>query len=274
MHDCKPLAAALGLAAALVSPLAHAQEASVADHVDARSPVTLGLSVGGSRYDNDYQSYYQATFVPSVAVQLDHGVALEGAMPFTGGFTPNSSCCRYGLGNATVGVRYRAQLGQGFELTVPGSVSLPTASAKGESRRNNLYTATAELSRDAGLYLPDTVSARMAAEVRYRRNRWSAMLGLGTSMWSTSGDDGRESTVVVPGYAEVGWRVIDSLTPTLGIRAIANPGAEQPVAASAEAGASYRRGPVLYQLKLAVPVDRESRERNLLSILGALSWRI
>jgi hypothetical protein len=258
---------ALPPASALADPV-------VEERAEKPSPVTLGLAVGGSRYDNDYQSYYQATLVPSVALSIGDGVVLEGAMPVTGGFTPNSSCCRRGLGNATVGARYRLVLDEGLTLTIPGSLSLPTSSSEGEARRNGLYTATAELSRGAGLYLPDTTTARMAAQGQYRRGPFLAMLAVGTTVWSTAADGGRTNTVVFPVRAEVGWQAWSSLIPSLGLRTLTNPDADSPVVATAEVGASYQHGSALYRLTLSVPLDAESRERNLVSILGALSWKI
>jgi hypothetical protein len=122
------------------------------------SLATIGLESEATRYGTSYETVYQLSLLPSARLRLD---ALEVAaiVPLSASATLPTFCCRTTLGNATISVAYRGD-GGGLRFWSGGSISAPTS--RWSDAHASSLAATAALMHDAGYYLPNTTTLRVA----------------------------------------------------------------------------------------------------------------
>lgn len=263
---------ACALAAAMPGQ-ARAEEV-VAEKSAEPGDLELGVDLSTTRFGTAHQTFYQLTLNPTIARRLGRGISIIGAVPLSGGWTPNSSCCRMSLGNLTAGARYQQRLSDELTFWGESSVSAPTSGSDGDQGRNSAYSATVEMSRDAGFYLPGTTTLRLGTGVAYQRARWFISSFAAGHVWLTDGDGLVGNRVVIPLALRAGWRYSERTSWISGLRSVLNPKADDPLAASAETGIRHIRGNVTYEGRIAMALDRASRELDIISFIGTMQWRI
>jgi hypothetical protein len=243
--------------------------ASVARADDARVEARLDTEL--ARYGSSHETVYQVLVAPSARVAVTERWTVFGVMPLSGGHTVNNACCRYSLGNATVGGEL-AGARDAFDWWVSSSVSLPTAATQGEMGLNSRTSATTQLTRDAGYYLPDTTTVRADAggEVPVGE-RVTLRARVGVHYWSTASMAIVPNTFVIPTAIEGAYEATTSLSVRAAFTTNYNTSAEvERWIHGAELGVDYRRGSYVFGGTVHVPLDESFRDLTMFSVAATV----
>lgn len=241
--------------------LAATSGTAIADDTDAVD-ATAGVDASVTRWGTVHQKVWMGSFdlIGSMPIGT-RGVRVVGRMPLTSSFLEKGACCGFGIGNATLGVS--APIYRRGRLSLAGalSVSAPTAGAiRDDADLNPRYAAMAGITRDAGLYLPDTTTVRADAAGHFQLSRrtWLAA-SAGAHLWLP--DDG----LVVPLTVGAGWRMTQRLASDVAFTTIAKPDAENEVFLHAiELGVAWRGRHDAIRARLHVPLDDSLRDLDML----------
>jgi hypothetical protein len=130
----------------------------------------VGLASEATRYGTSYETVYQLNLKPSATLRFD-AIELSVLLPLSTSATYPTYCCRATLGNATVSLVHRSS-SAGLRQWFGAAVSAPTS--HWSDARANSWAATAEVTRDAGYYLPNTTTLRA---------HWGGELDLTPGLW-------------------------------------------------------------------------------------------
>lgn len=219
-----------------------------------------------TRYGTSHETINVLESISSFDVGIAYGIAVFGVLPLSVSYMDRNACCGRSLGNMTGGVRHRSGRDSRW-LEFAASVSAPTAPGDGDAGVQTRFAATAAVGRDAGLYLPDVTTVRLALR---------ASTELGHRAWLTAGaaahtwisqNLGQPSQLLLPVAATVGRQLSSKSFGFIGITTILSLlHREDRLLTSTNAGVGYQASRVTISARLNVPLDGSLRSLGMIGL--------
>jgi hypothetical protein len=225
-----------------------------------------GTEILITRYGTSHETVNVLTVEPSLEVRLGERLAFSGVAPVSTSFMDKNACCGYSLGNLTGGARYRITRDRAA-VDLLASVSAPTAPGDGDGGVNSRYAATAAVTRDAGFYLPDVITARLGARTH---------LPIGERLWLGAGagihgwiarHPGQSSQVVLPVTLSAGYGLSRRVFSTAAFTTVFNPAHHhERFVHATDVGLGYAGQRFAVGAHLHLPLDQSLRDLGMVGV--------
>lgn len=219
-----------------------------------------------TRYGTPHEVINVLEAVSSLDLRIGYGLAVFGVLPLSASYMDRNACCGRSLGNMTAGVRHRSGR-EARWLDLLASLSAPTAPGDGDASVHARFAATAAVSRDAGLYLPNVTTARLAirASTGLGPHAWLSA-GAGAHVW-ISREIEQPSRLLLPVGVSLACRFRSGTFGFVAVTTIYSlTRSEQSFVAATEAGVGYQASQVTISARLHVPVDQALRSLGAIGL--------
>lgn len=218
-----------------------------------------------TRYGDSHKTINVLSVDSALEVKVTSRLAVGIRLPLATHFANNGGCCGYTLGNATGQVRFALER-EAVEADLLTSFSLPTAATEGNGATTSRYAATAAVTRDAALYIPDMAAGRLGLAVRVPAGTRSWVAGsAGAHLWIDR-SAGHRNQVVLPFELAGGRRISSHLSGTAAFTTVASPSQTEAFLHAASVGIAYAGTWVGFGARVHMPLDESLRELGMVGV--------
>jgi hypothetical protein len=240
---------------------AQAAEVPAAEH----APLgVVGLASEATRYGTSYETVYQLNLQPSVLFRFD-AFELSAVLPLSTSGTYPTYCCRTALGNATVSVAQRGDLGW---LRYWSAMSASAPSSYYSDTHANSLAATAALTRNAGYYLPKTTTLGAKGGAAVDITPWLELgASAGADYWLRHDQPTNALVLPLTGYATLTWASWSARATCYTLARLPEPEGPRELFLHAVAAAlAYEWSGSRLEASVSAPLDESLRELEMLSV--------